>query len=156
MRGLGHPRQGLAGRSMGGYSRVRTLPPSGASLRTRTRQGSEGNRRLARVVTRRPGSPLHAAADSSLAAALSTNQISFPALGCTNFEGYFSAGAWPSRTSCSTAALSIPLTRNATQRAEFSVGNVNVIRLVPSFFTQLATTIREFSCKAAVSGNKDA
>src|ERR1022692_3178617 len=90
------------------------------------------------------------------AAVAEMNSISLPSFGCTNFDGYFSAGALPSRTSCRTAALSIPLTRNATQRAAFSIGRVKVIRSVFSFSTQLATTSRDFSRNAAVSGNKDA
>jgi len=76
----------------------------------------------------------HAAVDSWLAAARSRNQINLPFVGCTSFEGYFSAGALPSKTSCRTAALSAPLTRNATQRDAFNAGSVNVIRLVFSFF----------------------
>src|SRR5271170_187788 len=123
---------------MGGHPRVRALTPPRAALRTCTRQRIEGNRRLARIGSRRGREhSIYPDVDSSLDAALSRNQISLP-LGLISLEGYFSPGALPSKTSRRTAALSAPLTRNATRRAAFKTGSVSVMRWVCSFSTQLA------------------
>src|ERR1700722_12602659 len=104
----------MAGGWVGRYSLAPQLSAYPAPLRGRARQGLEKNLRLARLGSQTHDGTAQTEADSSLAAARSRNQISFPSWGRTSFEGYCSPGALPSRTSRKTVALSAPLTKKVT------------------------------------------
>ena len=91
---------------------------------------------------------------SWLAAARSTNQKSLPLLGRTNFAGYCSGGASSSNTVRSTWALSVPLAKKATVRAEFRTGKVMVSRFVFSLSTQFAITRRDFLLQPSSVGKE--